>query len=266
MTPETPVTKVEASADGSSETPPQASGEAPDPQTAQGVREPQPEPKPEPEPVAVKAAPPKQGGGGKSALLVFGTAAAIVAGGAVLWKMNEGRLPTGSNGATVADSAESNAAQEETAQLLADPAAQTAYLMENNKRDGVVVTETGLQYRVLTASGSQERPAAQDCIKVHYAGRLIDGSEFDSSYARGEPAQFPLNKVIAGWTEGLQFMAIGDKFELTIPSYLGYGEGGAGDVIPPGATLVFDVELIENFGPLIPVDKCGDYEPPEDGE
>jgi FKBP-type peptidyl-prolyl cis-trans isomerase len=121
---------------------------------------------------------------------------------------------------------------------------QQTYLVENGTKEGVIVTESGLQYRVISSGGGTERPNATDEVTVHYAGRLIDGTEFDSSYARGAPAEFPLNRVIPGWTEGLQYMAVGDKFELTIPAYLAYGERGAGGVIPGGATLVFDVELL----------------------
>jgi hypothetical protein len=122
-------------------------------------------------------------------------------------------------------------------------------------------SSSGLQYKVLTASGSQEHPVATDCIKVHYAGRLIDGREFDSSYGRGAPAQFPLNRVIPGWTEALQYMGIGDKFELTIPAYLAYGNESRGDLITPGATLIFDVELLDNFG-AVPAAECQNYTPP----
>lgn len=121
--------------------------------------------------------------------------------------------------------------------------AQATYLIENGTKEGVTVTESGLQYRVISSSGGADRPSAADAVTVHYAGRLIDGTEFDSSYARGETITFPLNRVIPGWTEGLQQMAIGDKFELTIPAYLAYGDRGAGADIPGGATLVFDVEL-----------------------
>ena len=121
---------------------------------------------------------------------------------------------------------------------------QQDYLDENANKEGVTVTESGLQYRVLKRGESETRPDARDVVSAHYEGRLIDGSIFDSSYQRGAPSDFPLNRVIAGWTEGLQYMAIGDKYEFTIPSELGYGKRGAGDDIPPGATLIFDVELI----------------------
>lgn len=117
------------------------------------------------------------------------------------------------------------------------------YLEENKGKDGVHVTESGLQYRVIE-EGNGETPSAEDFVEVHYAGRLIDGSEFDSSYKRGTPAIFPAGRLIKGWTEALTMMPVGSKWELVIPAEIGYGERGAGDVIPPGATLVFDVELI----------------------
>lgn len=119
-----------------------------------------------------------------------------------------------------------------------------AYLEENKQKEGIQITESGLQYRVIE-SGEGDSPSADHYVTVHYAGRLIDGSEFDSSYKRGEPATFPAGRLIPGWTEALQLMKEGDKWELTIPAEIGYGEGGAGGVIPGNATLVFDVELIE---------------------
>lgn len=118
------------------------------------------------------------------------------------------------------------------------------YLAENAKKEGVVTLPSGLQYKVLT-EGSGKKPKATDKVKCHYEGMLIDGTLFDSSIQRGEPATFPLNGVIAGWTEGLQLMAEGLKYRLFIPYNLGYGERGAGASIPPYAALVFDVELIE---------------------
>ena len=118
------------------------------------------------------------------------------------------------------------------------------YLAENAKKEGVVTLPSGLQYKVLT-EGSGKKPKATDKVKCHYEGMLIDGTLFDSSIQRGEPATFPLNGVIAGWTEGLQLMAEGSKYRLFIPYNLGYGERGAGASIPPYAALVFDVELIE---------------------
>ncbi len=118
------------------------------------------------------------------------------------------------------------------------------FLAENAKKEGVMVTASGLQYVVLT-EGSGRKPSATDNVKCHYEGRLTDGTVFDSSYRRGEPAVFPLNGVIAGWTEGVQLMGEGAKFRFFIPYNLAYGERGAGGSIPPYAALVFDVELIE---------------------
>ena len=118
------------------------------------------------------------------------------------------------------------------------------FLAENAKKEGVVVLPSGLQYQVLTAAEGRT-PAATDSVKCHYEGRLTDGSVFYSSYRRGEPATFPLNGVIAGWTEGLQLMGEGSKFRFFIPYHLAYGERGAGASIPPYAALVFDVELLE---------------------
>lgn len=118
------------------------------------------------------------------------------------------------------------------------------YLAENARKEGVVVLPSGLQYTVL-AEGSGRKPSATDRVKCHYEGRLTDGTVFDSSYRRGEPAVFPLNGVIAGWTEGVQLMGEGAKFRFFIPYNLAYGERGAGGSIPPYAALVFDVELIE---------------------
>lgn len=118
------------------------------------------------------------------------------------------------------------------------------YLAENGKKDGVVTLASGLQYTILK-EGNGRKPKATDQVKCHYEGMLIDGTLFDSSLKRGEPATFPLNGVIAGWTEGLQLMQEGAKYRFFIPYNLGYGERGAGGSIPPFATLVFDVELIE---------------------
>lgn len=118
------------------------------------------------------------------------------------------------------------------------------YLAENAKKEGVVTLPSGLQYMVLK-EGNGKKPKATDQVKCHYEGFLIDDTVFDSSIQRGEPAVFPLNQVIAGWTEGLQLMQEGAKYRFFIPYILGYGEGGAGASIPPYAALIFDVELLE---------------------
>ena len=118
------------------------------------------------------------------------------------------------------------------------------FLEQNAKKAGVVQTKSGLQYEVLT-EGSGRSPKATDTVRCHYEGRLLDGSVFDSSYKRGEPADFGLNQVITGWTEGVQLMKEGAKYRFYIPYLLGYGERGAGANIPPYSTLIFDVELIK---------------------
>ncbi len=119
-----------------------------------------------------------------------------------------------------------------------------AYLDANAKKEGVHVTKSGLQYEVLR-DGTGKSPKATDTVRCHYEGRLIDGSVFDSSYQRNEPADFGLSQVITGWTEGLQLMKEGAKYRFTIPYMLGYGERGAGGSIPGYSTLIFDVELIK---------------------
>ncbi|MDO8908066.1 MAG: FKBP-type peptidyl-prolyl cis-trans isomerase [Pseudohongiella sp.] len=120
-----------------------------------------------------------------------------------------------------------------------------AFLVQNGQRSGVTTTESGLQYEVLeSGAASGTSPTAVDSVLAHYEGRFIDGEVFDSSIERGEPAQFMLNQVIPGWTEGLQLMKPGDKWRLVIPAALAYGTGGSGP-IPPFSTLVFDVELLE---------------------
>ncbi|MCI6463476.1 MAG: FKBP-type peptidyl-prolyl cis-trans isomerase [Prevotella sp.] len=119
-----------------------------------------------------------------------------------------------------------------------------AFLADNAKKEGIVTLPSGLQYQVLQ-EGNGKSPKATDQVKCHYEGTLINGKVFDSSYRRGEPATFPLNGVIAGWTEGLQLMKEGAKYRFFIPFNLAYGTRGAGQDIPPYATLIFDVELIE---------------------
>lgn len=118
------------------------------------------------------------------------------------------------------------------------------FLAENAKKEEVTVLPSGLQYTILK-EGNGAKPLATDKVKCHYEGTLINGKVFDSSYRRGEPAVFPLNGVIAGWTEGVQLMAEGAKYRFFIPYNLAYGEHGAGQSIPPYAALIFDVELIE---------------------
>jgi len=126
----------------------------------------------------------------------------------------------------------------------ANKQAQTDFLEENKKKPGVTTTESGLQYEVIT-QGYGPQPSAQDVVRVHYKGTLINGNEFDSSYSRNQPAEFPLDGVIRGWTEGLQLMNTGSKYRLVIPSNLGYGPQGMGPQIPPDSTLIFEVELLD---------------------
>lgn len=128
-----------------------------------------------------------------------------------------------------------------------------AFLAENATKEGVVTTESGLQYEVLVA-GEGASPVATDTVKVHYQGTLLDGTEFDSSYSRGEPAVFPLNRVISGWTEGVQTMQEGGKTRFYIPAELAYGERATGN-ITPNSTLIFDVELLEVIAPEAPADE-----------
>jgi FKBP-type peptidyl-prolyl cis-trans isomerase len=118
-----------------------------------------------------------------------------------------------------------------------------AFLEANGKKEGVTTTASGLQYKVIQA-GTGPQPKATDTVNVHYKGTFLDGKTFDSSYDRGQPISFPLNGVIAGWTEGVQLMSVGATYEFYIPSHLAYGERGAGGVIPPNSTLIFVVELL----------------------
>ncbi len=139
--------------------------------------------------------------------------------------------------------------QEKAQSRLAEVAAKNMeegnrFLADNAKVDGVKTTASGLQY-VVVKEGEGETPAADSKVKVHYEGKLIDGRVFDSSVARGEPAVFGVNQVIPGWTEALQLMKVGAKYKLFIPSAIAYGERGAGQVIPPNATLIFEVELLD---------------------
>ena len=138
--------------------------------------------------------------------------------------------------------AKQQAAAAEAGKVAKD--AGEAFLAENGKKDGVVTLPSGLQYQVLK-EGNGKKPSATDQVVCHYEGTLIDGTVFDSSYQRNQPATFGLNQVIAGWTEGVQLMQEGAKYRFFIPYKLAYGERGAGAQIPPFATLVFDVELIE---------------------
>jgi FKBP-type peptidyl-prolyl cis-trans isomerase len=121
---------------------------------------------------------------------------------------------------------------------------ETVFLTDNGKRNGVITTASGLQYEVIK-QGAGTKPTASSTVRVNYEGTLIDGTVFDSSYTRGEPAEFPLAGVIPGWTEGIQLMSVGSTYNLYIPSELAYGEQGGGDVIGPNSALIFKVELLE---------------------
>jgi len=134
--------------------------------------------------------------------------------------------------------------QEQGRASSANQKAGADFLANNLKKEGVQSTKSGLQYRVLTnARGA--KPGPTDTVRVHYEGRLINGTVFDSSVKRGKPAEFPVNGVIPGWTEALQLMSVGSKWQLTIPSELAYGPRGMGGAIPPNSVLVFDVELLK---------------------
>ncbi|HEV2973298.1 MAG TPA: FKBP-type peptidyl-prolyl cis-trans isomerase [Pirellulales bacterium] len=119
-----------------------------------------------------------------------------------------------------------------------------AFLADNKKKEGVKTLPSGLQYKVVK-EGNGATPRKTDIVTTHYRGTFLDGTEFDSSYRRNEPAKFPVNRVIKGWTEALQLMKVGDKWQLFIPSDLAYGEQGMGQDIPPNATLIFDIELLD---------------------
>jgi FKBP-type peptidyl-prolyl cis-trans isomerase FkpA len=133
-----------------------------------------------------------------------------------------------------------------TPKLMAESALEKGekFLAENAKKEGVQTTESGLQYKHLK-EGEGKSPKATDTVLVHYKGTLIDGTEFDSSYRRNQPIEFPLNGVIPGWTEGVQLMKEGGKIQLFIPSRLAYGSRGAGGVIGPDETLIFEIELLK---------------------
>ncbi|HIP75630.1 MAG TPA: FKBP-type peptidyl-prolyl cis-trans isomerase [Psychromonas hadalis] len=150
------------------------------------------------------------------------------------------------------------AAAEKMAKEKAAKAAEEAkkFLDENAKVEGVTVTESGLQYSVITkvTDAKAKSPTAEDVVVVNYVGTLVDGTEFDSSIKRGEPAKFPLNRVIPGWTEGVQLMKVGEKYKFVVPANLAYGDQGAG-TIPAGATLIFEVELLEIVAPEAPAVK-----------
>ncbi len=135
------------------------------------------------------------------------------------------------------------AVEDRTDALTRNSEEGAAFLAENGEKDGVMTTESGLQYEVMT-EGDGPTPTAMDRVTVHYLGTLIDGTKFDSSYDRGQPATFAVTGVIAGWTEALQLMKVGGKYRLFVPSELAYGEGGSGPVIEPNATLIFEVELL----------------------
>jgi FKBP-type peptidyl-prolyl cis-trans isomerase len=121
--------------------------------------------------------------------------------------------------------------------------ADMKFLASNAKAPGVITTSSGLQYNVIR-EGTGPKPARTDTVLVHYEGRLLDKTVFDSSYKRGQPAAFPLDQVIPGWTEGVQLMPVGSKYHFVVPPALAYGARGAGGVIPPGAVLEFDIELL----------------------
>lgn len=172
---------------------------------------------------------------------------AMSAGLSDAYKGMEGRISAEEMN-TVKQNVYKAAADKRNAEREAKAGANTAkgekFLAENGKKDGVVTTDSGLQYEILEA-GEGEAPAPTDTVVVHYTGTLIDGTEFDSSRSRGQPARFKLNGVIKGWTEGLQVLKPGGRAKLYIPADLAYGDRGAGQLIGPNETLIFDVELLE---------------------
>ena len=157
-----------------------------------------------------------------------------------------GMASCGGNSNSTSESAESTeqAAPDYGQQIKDNKTLGREFMEQNAKNDSVVQTKSGLQYMVLK-EGTGAKPGPTDEVTVHYTGKLLDGTVFDSSVERGEPATFPLDKVIPGWTEGLQLMSEGAKYRLFIPSELAYGSKGAGDQILPNSTLIFDVELIK---------------------
>ncbi len=134
-----------------------------------------------------------------------------------------------------------NKKREQAAKNLAE---EQAFLKQNKEKAGVVTTPSGLQYEVLFQSETEQKPTATSCVTCHYEGTLLNGKIFDSSVARAVPATFPLQNVIAGWTEGLQYMTVGSKFKFYIPSALGYGDRQVGKDIPPNSLLIFEVTLL----------------------
>ena len=132
----------------------------------------------------------------------------------------------------------------ESGKAVAEKEAGKKFLAENKKRAGVIELPSGLQYEVIKA-GTGEKPKATDTVKANYIGKTLDGKEFDNSYKRGEPLEIPVGAVIQGWVQALQMMPVGSKWKLYIPSDLGYGDRGAGDAIPGGATLIFEIELLD---------------------
>ena len=131
------------------------------------------------------------------------------------------------------------------ADYTVQPTLNQERIVANTASYDTITTDSGLQYRIIKEGSGTESPAPNSTVTVHYSGKLTDGTEFDSSYKRNQPASFPVNGVIQGWTEALQLMHVGDKWELTIPSDLAYGRQGAGNSIPPDTTLIFEVELLE---------------------